>query len=392
MKPLYIFQSCLLTILLPLATFAGEQIQPIPTGVWKEHGLTEIQRNSIREAFQKGVDEKMIPGGAMVLIHRGENIFEEAFGLANLETKKPFTVNTPCRIASLTKPHTSTMISLLADQGKLSLNDRVDKYIPEFKEFEVQGKDYPVKAPTLAQCLSHTAGFGSNNELKAGQFTVNLNGQLEDVMADLATKKLMTEPGTKYAYSRLGYMTAGRVAEIVTGKSYQEVMEEVLFKPIGARDSTFDLTDELSQKMATPYEKTKKGLIERTGLGMGTAINPGGNLITTLDGVSRLFMLHRNRGKVDGQRIISEETLKKMYILQPGSEGSGMGYGLGFRILQKRPDGTANRIQHTGASGTIGIIDFDLDLIVIILTQVPQAQTNNWRRPLLQTTFNIFQE
>ena len=78
-----------------------------------------------------------------------------------------------------------------------------------------------------------------------------------------------------------------------------------------------------------------------------------------------------------------------MYVSQPG-RGKAK-YGLGFNILQQRPDGTASRIQHTGASGTIGIIDFDLDLIVIALTQVPQAQTNKWRGPLLKTVFGAFE-
>ena len=78
-----------------------------------------------------------------------------------------------------------------------------------------------------------------------------------------------------------------------------------------------------------------------------------------------------------------------MYESQPGRGKTK--YGLGFNILQLRSDGSASRIQHTGASGTIGIIDFDLDLIVIALTQVPQAQTNKWRGPLLKTVFEAFE-
>jgi CubicO group peptidase (beta-lactamase class C family) len=123
---------------------------------------------------------------------------------------------------------------------------------------------------------------------------------------------------------------------------------------------------------------------------MGTVINPGGNLITDLDGVARLLLLHRNRGKVDGERIISPKVLKQMYVAQAGTKGTG--YGFGFNILKTRVDGSASRIQHTGASGTIGIIDFDLDLVIIILTQVPQAQTNNWRRPLLEAIYAVFQD
>jgi CubicO group peptidase (beta-lactamase class C family) len=363
--------------------------KPLPSGSWEKHGFDDKQKESIRSAFQRGIEEKFIPGGAMMLIHKGEVIFQEGFGLADLETKRPFTTDSYCRIASLTKPHTCTMMAFLVDQGEVSFNDPVDKYIPAFSRMRLKGSEEIFPSPTLAQCLSHTAGFASNNDLKAGKLTLNFDGDLESVTAELATKRLFEKSGTNYAYSRLGYMTAGRVAEIVMDKSYVEIMEDILFQKIEAEASTFD-ADSVKEKMATPYERKKTGFVERTGEGMGTAINPGGNLITNLDGVARLFLLHRNQGKVNGERVISEEALQQMYVDQPGS--NGVGYGFGFRFLKKRPDGTGSRIQHTGASGTIGIIDFDMDFIIIVLTQVPQAQTNKWRNPLLQSIFTVFED
>lgn len=370
----------------------GNPVASLPIGNWQDHGFSEDQLASIRLAFQQGIDEQFIPGGSMMIIHHGEIIIQEGFGVDNLETKRPFTPETLCRIASLTKPHTATMMAMLVEQGKLSFEDRVNKYITELGDLKVQGQEKKVQPPTLAECLSHTTGWASNDDLKAGKLLVNFVGDLESVTKDLASKQLFQTPGTNYAYSRLGYMTAGRIAEVVTKKSYPEVMKEVLFDRIGAKDSTFEITDSVAKRMATPYERTMAGFVERTGEGMGTAINPGGNLITNLDGVARLFLLHRNRGIVNGQRVVSETVLQKMYVGQPGTEKSGAGYGLGFRILQKRSDGTSSRIQHSGASGTIGIIDFDLDLIVIILTQVPQAQTNKWRQPLLQSIYTVFEK
>ena len=327
----------------------------------------------------------------MLLIHKGEIIFEEAFGLADLETKRAFTIETQCRIASLTKPHTATMIARLVEQGKLSFDDRVSKFIPAFHKLSVVGEEHKVTGPTLAQCLSHTAGFASNNNLKAGTFSMNFDGTLQTVTEELATKELLKKPGRNYGYSRLGYMTAGRIAEIVTGQSYPDAMKTLLFDEIGAEASNFD-RETMMERIPVPYQRTKTGFEIMTGQGLGNVINPGGNLITDLDGVARLFMLHRNKGKVDGRRVVSEAVLQKMYEGQPGTEKSGAGYGLGFRILQKRSDGTSSRIQHTGASGTIGMIDFDLDLIVIILTQVPQAQTNKWRQPLLKSIYAVFEK
>ena len=240
----------------------------------------------------------------------------------------------------------------------------------------------------MLQCLSHTAGFAGNNALKAGKFSINLDGDLSAVIKDLATKELLAEPGTRHAYSRLGYMTAGRVAEVVSGRPYPELMQTVLLKPLGAETATFTPSEKMLARMPVPYERTRTGFVPREGTGLGTAINPGGSLVSTLDDVARLLLTHRNHGRVGTQQFITANLLAKMYEPQPSTPG--VGYGLGFNIMRRRDDGTPARIRHTGASGTLGVIDFERDLIIVVLTQVPQRQTNRWRNRLVQTINNIF--
>ncbi len=115
---------------------------------------------------------------------------------------------------------------------------------------------------------------------------------------------------------------------------------------------------------------------------------PGGSLISTLGQVARLLLMHRNQGKIGTQEFIPAKLLATMYEPQPATPG--VGYGLGFNIMRRHKDGTAARIRHTGASGTLGVIDFDQDLIIVILTQVPQQQTNRWRNRLVQTINTVF--
>ncbi|MDP6719165.1 MAG: serine hydrolase, partial [Pirellulaceae bacterium] len=124
------------------------------------------------------------------------------------------------------------------------------------------------------------------------------------------------------------------------------------------------------------------------GTGLGTAINPGGSLVSTLGQVARLLLMHRNRGRIGTKEFIPARLLSIMYEPQPSTPG--VGYGLGFNIMRRRDDGTAARIRHTGASGTLGVIDFEQDLIIVVLTQVPQQQTNRWRNRLVQTINNVF--
>ena len=324
----------------------------------------------------------------MMLIHDGEVIFSEAFGVADLETKRPFLVSSPVHIASLTKLHTSTVLVMLAEQGLLSLDEPVDRYLPEFANLRVRENEDIVAAPTLRQCLSHTAGFPSNNALKSGTFALNLDGSLADVVAELGTKELLAEPGKKYAYSRLGYITAGRVAEIVTGRPFPQLMTRMLLHPIGAIDATFVPSPELQQRIPVAYERSDAGFEKRTGTPLGTVLNPGGRLISTLDDVARVMLLHRNRGKVSGRQLVSAESLQQMYVPQPPTPSTG--YGLGFNIIKRNPDGSPARIRHTGAAGTLAVLDFENDVILIVFTQVPQKQTNRWRNRLVETVFRIF--
>src|SRR5690606_28057235 len=112
---------------------------------------------------------------------------------ADIESHRPFRTDTPCRIASLTKPHTATLLVKLAAEGKLSLDEPIDKWLPEFKGIRVRGQGTAKRAPNLRECLSHTTGFPGNNALKNGSFRINLDGDLKGVVAELATRELLGE-------------------------------------------------------------------------------------------------------------------------------------------------------------------------------------------------------
>ena len=234
-----LFRSVSVSFLFVLSTFLV-QASSLPSESWTDHGLKEGDQAAIRAAFQRGIDERFIPGGSLMIIHEGVVVLHEGFGVADLQSGKPFQANAPCRIASLTKPHTATTLALLAEAGKLSFDDPVSKYLPAFEKLKVRGSEGHAKPITLAMCLSHTAGFASNNQLKAGEFALDFNRSLAEVVDELSSHELFYEPATAYGYGRLGYMTAARVAEIVTGKPFDAVMAEVLFAALGSEDSTFD--------------------------------------------------------------------------------------------------------------------------------------------------------
>jgi CubicO group peptidase (beta-lactamase class C family) len=111
-------------------------------------------------------------------------------------------------------------------------------------------------------------------------------------------------------------------------------------------------------------------------------------LVSTLDDVARVLMLHRNRRNVADRQLIAPESLKAQYRPQPATGRNG--YGLGFNILRTDANGVGDRIRHTGASGTLALIDFKQDLLVVMLTQVPTKQTQPFGNRLMKAIDSVF--
>lgn len=361
---------------------------------WRAHGFTAEQRTSLREPFSWGIENRFIPGGALLIRHRGETIFREGFGVADLETKKPFAPEAPCRIASVTKPHTAMLIAMLVEEGKLAWDDPVDKYLPQFAKVSVRGKGVASRPPKVRELLSHTAGFPGNDERRAARGESKTDGTLAGVVDALARAGLAAEPGSTYAYSGFGYMVAGRIAEVVTGQEFGALMSERLLKPIGASTAVFlpAAPASLRAQMPTMYERQDGQLVKTRAAAAGEEAmkfpNPGGGLVSTLDDVGRLLLLHRNRGVVAGKQFIAAESLQALYRPQPGTKRAG--YGLGFNIEHTDATGVGDRLRHGGASGTLALLDLRQDLIVVAFTQVPTKQTQPFGDRLMQAINAVF--
>jgi CubicO group peptidase (beta-lactamase class C family) len=116
--------------------------------------------------------------------------------------------------------------------------------------------------------------------------------------------------------------------------------------------------------------------------------NPGGGLVANLDEVAKFLLLHRNRGVVDGVRLVASESLQALYRPQPMTGGEG--YGFGFNVLRTDASGIGDRMRHNGASGTSVLIDFKADLLVVVLTQVPTKQRLPFGNRLNQVIDTVF--
>jgi len=367
-----------------------------PVGDWIAHGFTAAQREQVRDVMKQGVENKIIAGGSLLLMHKGEVVFREAFGYADLKTRRPFSVDDVCFIASMTKSITATTLVKLEELGKISLDDPAEKYVPAMKGIKLRQGGVAQGKPMVRQGLSHTTGFPGNNLLKKNPGDMPTEDEsLGDWVDRMAGRGLVAEPGTVYAYGRTGVSMAARCAEVASGLEFEELMRQLLLEPLGMQRTTFRPSAEILESMPTAYNRTKEGFVPREDrlqvLRPGQFINPGGGLFSTLDDLARFYAMHYNGGiNGDGERVVKAETLAKTYVKQPGT-GAGAGYGLGWNLLRLGEDGrTARFFRHTGGSGTMGWIDFDRELAGILLTQVPTSTRPKFNARLMAVLSEIF--
>jgi CubicO group peptidase (beta-lactamase class C family) len=205
------------------------------------HGVTQDQIESLSEIMHQAVQQKLIAGCSFLVAHKGETIYRKAFGYADLESKRLFTTDELCMIASVSKPFLATVLMVLVEQGKVRLEDPVEKYLPEFKGIRVEGSQSPARPMTIRHLLSHTAGFWGNKGITPEKMDLirNFERPLAEAVELIAEYDLLYEPGTKFTYSGTGYCVAGRVAEVALGQSLEEIAQDALFRPLGLNRTTY---------------------------------------------------------------------------------------------------------------------------------------------------------
>ena len=344
--------------------------------------LSDKARESIRSEIKAVIDEGYYPGASILLIHRDKVVMREAHGVSNVETKKPFTVDELCWLASTGKIFTATLMARLVDEGVLSFDDPMAKTFPEFGDIRLQGdsKSKPEQAVLIRHALSHTSGVPSNGWMEQHGFKDSdpkfadyfFPKKPQDFVNACLQLGLVAEPGKQMMYGRPIDLCAC-VVEKRTGKTFITQMEEKVFKPLGLRHSTIQPTAAELKRLAPLYQSKVAGVFEPDSFGLEVAerqnkrlSTAGGGVYTTLDELGVLMQLHLNGGIHDGQRLLSAGTLSKLYEPQPGTGGR---YGLAFQIHQSDVNGKSRWLSHPGYSGPVAWIDFERDLTGVILMQ-----------------------
>ena len=336
---------------------------------------SKADRATLADAVRSYVERRELAGAVMLVADADGVAAVEAVGRADVAADRPMKTDAVFWIASQSKPITAAALMMLVDEGKVSLDDPVEKYLPEFKDqWLVAEQDAarvllrrPARKVSVRDLLRHTSGMPFRSLLE--QPTLDAL-RLADGVRSYAMTNLIYEPGTKYVYSNAGINTAGRIIEVVSGMPYEKFLDERLFQPLGMRDTTFRPSGEQLMRLAKSYKpNAKKDGLEETPISQLTyplddprrTPMPAGGLFSTAHDVALFCRMMLRRGELDGRRYLSEAAVAEMTRRQT-PESLPQAYGLGFAV------GPGN-FGHGGAMATNMTVDVERGLVLVWLVQ-----------------------
>lgn len=347
--------------------------------------LKQGQSDMIESYLQPLIDNQTLAGAVVLVADRNSILYLRGFGYRDLAARAPMPANAMFWIASTSKPMTATALMMLVDEGKVHLDDPVEKYLPEFHGQMVEVETGPAKVRHLEpanhpirvrEILSHTSGLRFRSAAQPGALDLL---PLKEAVHTFAAEPLVFQPGTNYQYSNEGLNTAARIIEVVTGIPYEQFMQQRLFDPLGMKDTTFWPDSEQISRLAQSYklDEQSKALVHIPIDQLTYPLNdrqrrfpmPAGGLFSTATDLSKFCQMILNEGAVNGRRFVSAEAIHEMTSRQNGSL-STKGYGLGWGV-------STGAAGHGGAYNNDMEVDFASGRIFIFMVQ----QNGPWGTP-----------
>jgi D-alanyl-D-alanine carboxypeptidase len=311
-------------------------------------------------AFLENIYPKNEPGAAVLAVKDGKIILRQGFGMANLELGIPINPGMVFRIGSITKQFTSVAIMKLAEAGKLSVSDDIEKYLP----------DYPTHGHTITiqHLLNHTSGIKSYTNVPAFFPMIRKDMTPTELIDTFKNQPMDFAPGERFLYNNSGYVLLGAIIEKVSGQGYESYIVENIFKPLGMNNSYYDSPTRIIPQRVSGYEKGEKD-IENTGYLSMTLPYAAGSLASTVDD------LHRWYQALEAGKAISQKSLEQMVqptILKDGkTQNYGYGWSLGSLFGEKT-------IEHGGGINgftTYAVRVPEKKVLVVVLTNCTWRET-----------------
>jgi CubicO group peptidase (beta-lactamase class C family) len=375
------YRSALMMATCAVTLLAADRFDTNPINP-AEVGMNPAKLAEIPARMKEFVAAGTISGVVTILARHGKVVEFDAVGLRDIESNSPMQKDTLFRIASLTKPVTCAAVMVLVDEGRVSLIDPIEKYLPEYQGIKLNpcragsgahcSPIAPHRSPNVEDLMTHTSGLSSSS-----------SGPEPKTLAELvnrgAESELIFEPGTSWSYSNLGIDILGRIVEIVSHQSFDQFLYDRIFKPLGMNDTTFVVPPEKRSRMATLYDFST-GKPKRIEAEWGTAggiPSPAGGLISTAGDILRFNEMMRNKGALDGKRVLSPAASELMTISHTGDLETGfvpgVGHGFGYEVVRDvrgmyRYNSLGTFVKG-GAYRTYEWVDRTRDLVGVIMMQ-----------------------
>src|SRR6267142_2803096 len=352
----------------------------------------------VTAALQPYLDSYRLAGIVAVIADKSGKIrYENLLGYGDVEAKKPMREDNVFWIASMTKMFVGASIMMLVDEGKVSLDDPVTRFIPQLEKWMVIEEKDPshvllkplVRPVTVRHVLSHTSGLTGSSELQ--QVTGSDSTPLKARALSSVTGPLQSQPGEKYAYGNQGMNIAARIVEIVSGMPYEEFVQKRFFDPLGMTETTFWPSEAQIARLAGAYGPNKeKNGYARGGIGFLTKPysdrvhrfpEAGGGLFSTTHDIFRYGLMLANDGELDGKRYLSHAAIDELRKEQTGT--TKVNYSLGYHLRN-------GMFGHDGAYGTDLSVNPTNGMVAIFMVQCTSGDQWAARDLFLKTAAQVF--
>jgi CubicO group peptidase (beta-lactamase class C family) len=255
------------------------------------------------------------PGATVIVTRDGKEIFRKAYGLANLERQQPMRADMTLRIGSVTKQFTAVAVLMLAEEGKLKLDDEVTKYLP----------DYPVHGEriTIEHLLTHTSGipnYSGNRDFLAER---HLPATPEQMTRYFKTEPLDFKPGSKWAYSNSGYILLGAIIEKASGQPYADFITKRILQPVGMNDTAYEGQEPRRFDYASGYSQQQGKLVAAAALHPSKTYAAGALVSTASD-------LARWDAAISQGKLLRADSWKRAFTPATLASGKSTNYGYGW--------------------------------------------------------------
>lgn len=325
----------------------------------------ETLETKLRDEIESFVARKEIPGAVAMVVDKERVLQVASAGFSNLETQEALSAENLFWIASMSKPVTAICVMMLVDEGRLTLDDPIAKYLPKMKGLKTEaGESVSV---SILQTLNHTSGM---RELPAPYS----DASLADAAEKYAELPVYFSPGSKWQYSQTGINTAARIVEVVSQMSFDTFVQKRLCEPLGLTDTAFYLNATQHKRLAKSYTRTAEGELKESPIFLLAGKEPtdknrlpaaNGGLFSTPADYGKICQMLLSNGLWAGRRFLSESSVHALSTPTTGSLTtgftSGNAWGVGCCVVQDPQGPTAmlskGTYGHGGAYGTQAWID-----------------------------------